>query len=364
MRTIPLFFILILLFGCTANTDTMMLPITVVANSGNITVSATFNETLYAGQTGHVESYDQYGSRILNTDFTIEETDLQKGLFSTQTTFKKTFAVPLVDPNISSLTLTIRTANATLVREWGIRTTPKADLLSLEVLEHENTYSIFVLLESKSGAKVNYQEYAADVQIQDKDGNLYTQRYAPKESETKNGRWNIIVQKKDVKESFYSKGVLFITLSGKNKTYSAQSSLTIKQMTLKEREALENTQLVKNSKKLGNKTAYVGFDFIVHRMGPLTRHGEEKNKEYVIAYVTVKNTLARPQYIAKSDFYFKDSLKNFYPVSLDETGDIPGLMMPSQEVTIPFGILTLKETETYHFYYGDKELAQGTATFE
>ena len=112
-----------------------------------------------------------------------------------------------------------------------------------------------------------------------------------------------------------------------------------------------------NAKPLANATDYVGFSFNVTQTGYYLAHAPEKSK-LVRFDAKIKNTLNRPQYLIRDDFYIKDSDKSFYPVYGKLSSVFTPILKANEEINVSFYFNIIAEKNSYSLYYGDKKLAE------
>ena len=348
MRFYFVFLLFLLFFGCTLEEKTPLHAesMRLLQNDDQVILTVIFSGNVAPEQaSGKLLLLTNSGKTLYDREFSVKKGDFKKlDQFILERYIKLN-----TNEKFDYAELYLYLPNQTFHAEQGSR--PDVLEINGEVLAHEKQYAVRInFIELGKNIKTSG---TVELRILDFDGTIYKEILDINEGDFKEGYLTIFLSYEKIPKSFYKNGNLLIKFEDKEK----RLEIPLREYSEKEKSQIEDMEFSSNAKPLVNKTDYVGFEFNIMQTGYYIAHSPEKTKA-VRFDARIKNTLNRPQYLMRDDFYIKDSDKNFYPVYGKLSTAFTPILKPNEEINASFYFNIIAEKDGYSLYYGDKKLAE------
>ncbi len=335
-------------FGCTSeNTQLHAESMRLSQNDDQVILTVLFSGNVAPEQaSGKLFLFSESGESLYDREFTVRKGDFKK---IDEKFLLERYVKLDSNKQFSYAELYLYLPNQTFHAEQGQK--PDTLELGVEVLSHEKQYAVHI--DFIELGKKTKPAGAVELRILDNDGSIYKEVFDINENDFKEDYITLLLPYNKVPKSFYDKGNLIVKFKNKEK----RIDIPLQQYSEKEKLQIGDIEFSSNAKPLANATDYVGFSFNVIRSGYYFNRVPEKTK-LVRFDAKIKNTLKRPQYLMRDDFYIKDSDKAFYPVYGKLSSVFTPILKANEEINVSFYFNIIAEKDSYSLYYGDKKLAE------
>lgn len=362
--------ILVLFYGCTIFGERVPLEVknfNVERINDQILLTAGFSGNDIPKEVlAHLTILDKKGEPVYDKDFYLKEIDFHN---NGSVYLEKYFLInsgnnDRDDDYIEYANFTLLLPNKTFSGEIGNKSILKNAEYKVEVISHETQYALIIKFLDRNKKQIA-KSGNLEISIIDDEGILYKTKKLITVTEFKGGHLLFLIPYSNVNKSFYKKGNVLVTFLEQAQNLEQQQKfekrleIDLKSFTEKEKAIQEEDDYLKNARILNNTITYVGFEFVLKNAGYIYLHTPDRVK-MVRFDVILKNSLNKPQYLIKNDFYMKDSEKIFYPVLSTKTTQFGPLLKPGQRINASFYFNIIKDKSYYVFYYGDKILANSS----